>query len=169
MIFQVCETSVVFCTDLWGKEPHTHTSRRGHSGDIRELMWCNGSTLAQNARDVGSCPALDKVFPIFVTPMTQAYKINCCMTLEMLVSTGLSNVRFYSIDSYFLHCSDRWLIGWNEHIGPHSWSLLRAQGTDTKHSPIIKGLANREQGHGHTQANHYMSHLITLTNNKRTH
>ena len=31
-------------------------------------MWCNGSTLARNAKDVGSSPALGTVFPIFVTP-----------------------------------------------------------------------------------------------------
>ena len=31
-------------------------------------MWCNGSILARNARDVGSSPALGIIFPIFVTP-----------------------------------------------------------------------------------------------------
>ena len=41
------------------------TDRRGCSGDIREPMWCNGSTLAQNARDVGSIPALGTLFPIY--------------------------------------------------------------------------------------------------------
>ena len=30
--------------------------------------WCNGSTLAWNARDVHSSPALVTVFPIFITP-----------------------------------------------------------------------------------------------------
>ena len=29
-----------------------------------------GSTLARNARDVGSIPALGTIFPIFITPMT---------------------------------------------------------------------------------------------------
>ena len=33
-------------------------------------MWYNCRTLAQNARDVCSNPALGTVFPIFVTPMT---------------------------------------------------------------------------------------------------
>ena len=33
-------------------------------------MLCNPSTLAQNARDVGSIPALGTIFPIFVTPTT---------------------------------------------------------------------------------------------------
>ena len=28
------------------------------------------STLARNARDVGSIPALGTIFPIFITPMT---------------------------------------------------------------------------------------------------
>ncbi len=32
--------------------------------------WCNGSTLARNARDVGSSPALGTEFPIFITPTT---------------------------------------------------------------------------------------------------
>ena len=36
---------------------------------VREPMSCNGSTLAQNARDVGSSP-LGTIFPIFITPMT---------------------------------------------------------------------------------------------------
>ena len=41
-----------------------------YSGDIREPMWCYGSTLARNARDVGSIPALDTMFNItFVAPM----------------------------------------------------------------------------------------------------
>ena len=33
-------------------------------------MWCNRSTLAQNARDMGLSPTLGTVFPIFITPMT---------------------------------------------------------------------------------------------------
>ena len=32
--------------------------------------WCNGSTLAWNARDLGSSPTLGTVFPIFIKPMT---------------------------------------------------------------------------------------------------
>ena len=42
----------------------------GIVGDIREHVWCNGSTLSQNARDVGSIPALGAIFPFFVTPIT---------------------------------------------------------------------------------------------------
>ena len=32
-------------------------------------MWCNWSTLAWNAKDMGSSPALGTVFPIFIKPM----------------------------------------------------------------------------------------------------
>ena len=35
-----------------------------------EPTWCNGSTQAQNARDMGLIPALGKIFPIFITPTT---------------------------------------------------------------------------------------------------
>ena len=42
----------------------------GYSGNIREPTWCSGSTLAQNARDVGSSPTLGTVFHIFVTSTT---------------------------------------------------------------------------------------------------
>ena len=50
-----------------------HTGGRGSSGDIREPMWCNGSTQAQNARDVCSILALGTIFPIFITPTTYIY------------------------------------------------------------------------------------------------
>ena len=40
-------------------------------------MWCNGSTLAQNARDVCSIPTLGTIFPIFITPMTSLMKRHC--------------------------------------------------------------------------------------------
>ena len=33
-------------------------------------MWYNSSKLAQNARDVGSIPALATIFPVLVTPTT---------------------------------------------------------------------------------------------------
>ena len=33
-------------------------------------MWCNGSTLALDARDVGSIPTLGTISPIFITSMT---------------------------------------------------------------------------------------------------
>ena len=44
-----------------------------YSGDIREPTWGNASTLAWNARDVGSIPALSTIFPIFITPTTYIY------------------------------------------------------------------------------------------------
>ena len=58
--------SVVVCTDLWGKRARK-TGGGGYRSDVKEPMWCNGSTLAQNARDVGSSPALGTVFPIVIT------------------------------------------------------------------------------------------------------
>ena len=39
--------------------------RHGYSGDIREPSWCNGRTLAQNARDMSLILTLDKISPIF--------------------------------------------------------------------------------------------------------
>ena len=64
-----CVMYVVVCTDLWGKEldRQVGVSRVVTSG---KPMWCNGSTLAWNARDVGLSPALGTIFPIFVTPTT---------------------------------------------------------------------------------------------------
>ena len=37
-------------------------------------MSCNGSTLAQNARDVDSIPALSTIFPIFISPQHYQYR-----------------------------------------------------------------------------------------------
>ena len=52
-------------------------------------MWCKGSTLAWNARDVGSIPPLGTVFPIFIPPpdisgaMTRILPIQAvCMVVE---------------------------------------------------------------------------------------
>ena len=60
---------VVVCTDLGGKELHRQDGVRMvvTSG---KPTWCNRSTLARNARDVGSGPALGTVFLIFITPTT---------------------------------------------------------------------------------------------------
>ena len=41
------------------------------SGSLHGVMV---STLAQNARDVGSVPALGTIFPIFIKPMTHTLK-----------------------------------------------------------------------------------------------
>ena len=55
---------VVVRTDIWGKAPHRQVGGE-YSGDIREPRSYNGSTLAQDARDVGSSPTLGTVFSIF--------------------------------------------------------------------------------------------------------
>ena len=65
------------------------TGRCGHRGDIREPMRCNGSTLARNARDVGSIPSLVTIFPIFVTPMTL---VAVTMILYKLCAAWLLNL-----------------------------------------------------------------------------
>ena len=56
----------------------------GISGDIRDATWCNGITLVQNARDVGSIPALSTIFPIFMTLVLQpgSCKDMHCMVVE---------------------------------------------------------------------------------------
>ena len=61
------ETSVVVCTDLSGKKPHGQVGMGivMTSGSLGCIMF---STLAQNARDVDSIPALGIVLPIFITP-----------------------------------------------------------------------------------------------------
>ena len=69
--FKVFYNCIVVCTDLWGKELHRQVGV-GIVVTSGKPMWCNGSTLAWNAKDVGSCPALGRIFPIFITPMTIA-------------------------------------------------------------------------------------------------
>ena len=61
----------------------------GIGGDLREHMWCNGSTLVQNTRDVSSIPILGTIFPIFITPRpdTDCHDLDpvqamCCMVVE---------------------------------------------------------------------------------------
>ena len=49
--------SVVVCTDLWGKELHRQLGMKIVVTPGKP-MWCNGSTPAWDARDVGSSPAL---------------------------------------------------------------------------------------------------------------
>ena len=73
MCVYVCMyVSVVGCTDLSGKELHRHVAVEivVTSG---KRMWCNGSTLAQNARHVSLILAPDTVVPIFITPMTERH------------------------------------------------------------------------------------------------
>ena len=56
-------TNAVLCTDLSGKESH----RRGRMVTSESLGGALISTVAQNARDVGSIPTLYTIFPIFFT------------------------------------------------------------------------------------------------------
>ena len=41
------------------------------------------STVAWNARDVGSIPALGTIFPIFITPTTYAFTLSRITTREL--------------------------------------------------------------------------------------
>ena len=52
-----------------GKELHRQVGV-GRVVTSGQPMWCNGSTLARNSRDVDSSPALGRAFPIFITPTT---------------------------------------------------------------------------------------------------
>ena len=63
---------VVVCTNLSGKEPHRQAGigKVVTSGSLGDVMV---STLAQNARGVGSIPALGTIFPIFITSTTLSY------------------------------------------------------------------------------------------------
>ena len=61
------------CTGLGSPPGQGGAQTGGYNGDIREPTWCNGSTLARNARAVASVPTLGTIFPIFVTPMTLLY------------------------------------------------------------------------------------------------
>ena len=55
-------TSIVVCTDLQGKESH-----RQVGVGIVVTSSVMVSPLSQNARDLGSIPALGAIFPIFLT------------------------------------------------------------------------------------------------------
>ena len=61
--------SVLFCTDLSGKELHRQIAvcRVVTSGNLGGLMV---TKLIQNARDVSSIITLGAIFPIFITPET---------------------------------------------------------------------------------------------------
>ena len=60
---------VIVCIDLSGNELHRQVSIGivVTSGNLYGVMV---RIQAQNARDVGSLPALGTIFPIFITPMT---------------------------------------------------------------------------------------------------
>ena len=57
----------IVCTDLSCKELHIHVGvgEMETSGSLDGVMF---STLVQNARDMGSIPALGRIFPIFISP-----------------------------------------------------------------------------------------------------
>ena len=61
-------STVVVYTDVWSNELH----RQVGMGIVvtSGTSWCNCSTLARNARDVGLVPTLGTIIPIFITPMT---------------------------------------------------------------------------------------------------
>ena len=68
-------------------------------------MWCNGSTMARDARDVGSSPARGTIFPIFVIPTTlvavtmDAVQAMCCMVVEPTLSMYMYGHYLYVIVS----------------------------------------------------------------------
>ena len=53
--------------------------------------WCNHSTLAWHASDMGLSPTVGTIFPIFITPMTLVamtigpVQDTCCMVVEPTV------------------------------------------------------------------------------------
>ena len=63
---------VVVCTDLSGKLPHRQigVGRMVIPGSLGDLM---NSTLAHNAKDLGSIPILCTTLPIFITTPTLLY------------------------------------------------------------------------------------------------
>ena len=69
---------VVDCTDLSGKK----LLRQVGMGSVLTQGWLGSvivSTLIQNAREVGTIPALGTVFPIFITPMTLGCRVHDVM------------------------------------------------------------------------------------------
>ena len=68
MTYNSRELSVVDFIDIADKELHRQVGYHGillTSGSLGVVMV---STLARNARDVGSIPALGTIFTIFITP-----------------------------------------------------------------------------------------------------
>ena len=77
--------SVVLCTDLWDKEPY----RQVCVGIVVTSGSLPGSTLARNARCVGSIRALGTIIPIFISPMTL---VAMSMILYKLCTAWLLNL-----------------------------------------------------------------------------
>ena len=81
----ILQNIVVACTDLCGKELHRQVGV-GIVVTPGKPMGCNASTLAWNAREVGSSPALGTVFPIFIPPTTMgAVTINPVQAMQCMV------------------------------------------------------------------------------------
>ena len=79
---------VVVCTNLSGREPDINVGvgRMMISGGLGGIVV---STLAQNASDVGSIPALGEIFLIFITSMTL---VAVAMILYILNALWLLNL-----------------------------------------------------------------------------
>ena len=79
---------LVVCTDLSGEELLRQgcVGRVVASGSLPGVML---STLARNARDVGSIPTLSTIFPMSIKPMTldqDPVQAMCCMVVEPTLS-----------------------------------------------------------------------------------
>ena len=88
LFYFLATSTVVVSTDLSRKEPKRRAGvcRVVTSEIIDDVMV---STLTLNTRDVGSIPALDVIFPIFITPMTL---VSVTMILYKLRTVWLLNV-----------------------------------------------------------------------------
>ena len=66
--------SIIACTEHSGKEPHRQVAvgRVVTLGSVGGVMI---STMALNARDLGSIPSLGEIFPFFVTSMTIGFAL----------------------------------------------------------------------------------------------
>ena len=81
--------SVVVCTDLSGKEPHSNVGvvTVVTSGSLGGVMV---SILVQNARDAGSIPSIGTICLIFIAPMTYIHIYACkCLHLYIYVCINI--------------------------------------------------------------------------------
>ena len=58
---------------------------------------CNGSTLVQIARDVGSIPVLSTIFSIFNTPMTIMMMMTMAMMMVVMILGILYVARYIEV------------------------------------------------------------------------
>ena len=83
-------------------------------------MWCNGSTLAQNARDVGLTPTRGTTFPIFITLAT---------LLILSVSLGIDSFVSHRLDSVVIQtpATSTVISGWIPNCdSAHTWYIYSA-------------------------------------------